>query len=77
MRSAWGCRGERSHVCSKVSPNTQQWLARFSPAWDAVAIGSSRLAWVPSRRHAVFVGLLFSLGLLSLTRVSEFLYFQF
>ena len=57
-------------------PNTQQWLAAFAPAWDAVR-SSSRLAWRPTRRHAVLVGAIFAVSLLSITRVSEFLYFQF
>jgi D-alanyl-lipoteichoic acid acyltransferase DltB (MBOAT superfamily) len=57
-------------------PNTQQWLSNYFPAWDAVT-SSSRLAWQPTRRHALFVGTLLSISLLSLTRVSEFLYFQF
>ncbi len=57
-------------------PNTQQWLGKFSPAWDAVT-SSSHFAWQPTRRHAAFVGALLSLSLLSLTRASEFLYFQF
>jgi D-alanyl-lipoteichoic acid acyltransferase DltB (MBOAT superfamily) len=57
-------------------PNTQQWLANFAPAWDAVT-SRSRFAWQPTRRHAVLVGALFTLSLLVLNRVSEFLYFQF
>jgi alginate O-acetyltransferase complex protein AlgI len=57
-------------------PNTQQWLARFAPAWDAVS-SHSRLAWQPTRRHAVVVGTILAFSLLNLNRVSEFLYFQF
>lgn len=57
-------------------PNTQQWMYKFAPAWDAVT-SQSRLVWQPSRRHAVLVGAVLSISLLSLNRVSEFLYFQF
>lgn len=57
-------------------PNTQQWLADFAPAWDVVTV-RSRFAWSPTRRHAILVGVLFGVSILSLNRVSEFLYFQF
>lgn len=57
-------------------PNTQQWLANFAPAWDAVTT-CSRTVWQPTRRHAVLVGAMFGISLLSLNRASEFLYFQF
>ena len=60
-----------------VLPNSQQYLAAFSPAWDAVTSGSL-LAWKPTRLQAIFAGsILFGYSLLSLNRVSEFLYFQF
>jgi hypothetical protein len=57
-------------------PNTQQWLARFSPALDTVT-SHSRLAWQPTRRYAMLIGAIFALSLLNLNRISEFLYFQF
>ena len=57
-------------------PNTQQWLANFSPAWDNVT-SLSRLAWKPTRLKAIMVGALLGFSLLCLNRVSEFLYFQF
>lgn len=57
-------------------PNTQQWLVNFCPASDPV-IGHSRFAWRQSRINAVVVGILLCISLLSLNRVSEFLYFQF
>ena len=57
-------------------PNSQQWLARFSPAWDSVA-SSSRLAWKPTRGYAILVGCILGVGFLSMNRVSDFLYFQF
>jgi alginate O-acetyltransferase complex protein AlgI len=57
-------------------PNTQQWLSRYAPAWEAVT-SHSRLAWQPTRRYALLIGTMFVVSLLSLNRVSEFLYFQF
>jgi len=38
---------------------------------------SVRLLWRPSKAWAVFVAVLTAAGLLSLSRVSEFLYYQF
>lgn len=57
-------------------PNTQQWLASFAPAWDAV-VNRSRLKWEPTRPIAIVVAGLFAISFLSMTRVSQFLYFQF
>jgi D-alanyl-lipoteichoic acid acyltransferase DltB (MBOAT superfamily) len=70
-------------------PNSQQWLARFEPAYsdhhreetEATAPPLLRLLpafhWKPSTVWAVITGILFATGLLSLSRVSEFLYYQF
>ena len=66
-------------------PNTQQLMARFEPALDQ-HVGSDqqplvgwarRLQWYPSLRWAVPVGLMAAVSLLSLSQISEFLYFQF
>jgi alginate O-acetyltransferase complex protein AlgI len=57
-------------------PNNQQWMYKFAPALEAVT-SNSRFVWKPDRWHAVLVGIVFSISLLSLNRVSEFLYFQF
>lgn len=57
-------------------PNTQQWLANVSPAWDDVAYGS-RLKWRPSRVMAMFLGMALAFSILGMTRASQFLYFQF
>lgn len=57
-------------------PNTQQWLATFAPAWDAVT-SYSRFTWQPTRRHAILVGAFLGVSILSLNHASEFLYFQF
>lgn len=48
-------------LCSVTLPNTQQIVAKLKPTW-----------W-----WAVGMGIMASLSLLSLNKVSEFLYFQF
>ena len=66
-------------------PNTQTLIRRFEPTLGtgAPAISATlperlaRLAWYPSRAWAFVIGLVTAAGLLSLNRVSEFLYFQF
>jgi len=65
------------------APNTQEILRRYRPGLDfyparggqASAIGM--VTWRPSRWWGVATGVVFACGMLSLTRVSEFLYFQF
>jgi len=65
------------------APNTQEIMRRYRPGLDfhparneqdSVA---SRMAWQPSTWWSVAIGIVFACGMLSLTRVSEFLYFQF
>jgi hypothetical protein len=72
-------------------PNTQQFLARHDPTLVAgAAPGTSgphrsrrdpdaggMLHWRPTRAWALLVGIIFAGGILTLTHVSEFLYFQF
>jgi D-alanyl-lipoteichoic acid acyltransferase DltB (MBOAT superfamily) len=58
-------------------PNTQQIMARFQPALESVQAGGRALAWQPTRLWAVITGLAAAAAILNLTRVSEFLYFQF
>lgn len=61
-----------------LPPNTQEIMGRFEPALgEGAQLRPTRLAWQPRRRDAVLVGLLFALGVLSLGRPTEFLYFQF
>jgi len=64
-----------------LAPNTQEIMARFEPALsDAGQLAPpppTRLGWQPRRRHALAVGLLLALGVLALSRPTEFLYFQF
>lgn len=57
-------------------PNTQQWMSKYQPAWDAVRT-ATKWNWIPSRANSWLVGATFGLVLLSLNRVSAFLYFQF
>ncbi len=63
-------------------PNTQQFMAAFNPAFDTyrgkIEIGiPQRPRFVMSRGWAVLIGIMFIVTVGSLTRVSEFLYFQF
>ncbi len=67
-------------------PNTQQWMSRYRPAygWGVGGwLGRLEPAWLPgllwrpSVFWAIWTGLLLTVSLLHLTRVSEFLYFQF
>ncbi len=63
-------------------PNTQQITGNFSPALNykpdaANSLGTFGLVWEPSRRWAIWLGILAVTSLLALNRPSEFLYFQF
>jgi hypothetical protein len=66
------------HVIVFAMPNTQEVMSRFDPALDFRA-RSGRQALVASfdRRWAMTLGALGGLGLLAMTRHSEFLYYQF
>lgn len=59
-----------------VLPNTQQWLVKYQPAWDAVR-APTKWTWAPKMTYALAMGVLMGLSLLSLNRESQFLYFQF
>ncbi len=69
-------------------PNTQQIMSRFEPALkayrsnekDEICFGQQlvdRWKWQPSHGWSLGIGLVAALGVLALTSVSEFLYFQF
>ncbi len=64
-------------------PNTQQIMARVTPALPAAVELVRRdwlgrlLAWRPNAVWAVASGVALAMGILSLSQVSEFLYFQF
>jgi alginate O-acetyltransferase complex protein AlgI len=61
-------------------PNTQQFMAGFRPALQEVAQFAGRLSplrWTPAFHWAFVVATLFLVALVQLTRVAEFLYFNF
>lgn len=64
-------------------PNTQELMRRYVPALPDLRQSSQpafalfSLRWKPTTNWAISIGLLGAAGLLSLTRPSEFLYFQF
>jgi D-alanyl-lipoteichoic acid acyltransferase DltB (MBOAT superfamily) len=61
-----------------LAPNSQQIMRRFAPSLDAhVDPADPGLAWRPGLMWAGAMAVVLALGLLSLTRPSEFLYFQF
>ncbi len=67
------------------APNTSEVVRRFRPALDYIPrhidLGPretrGRVTWRPTPRWAVFVATLAAASILSLSRVSEFLYYQF
>ncbi|MDP3537318.1 MAG: MBOAT family protein [Azonexus sp.] len=65
-----------------LTPNTQEIMGRFEPALpeEGRKVPTPTIApcaWYPSRRNAISIGLLLALGVLALSRPTEFLYFQF
>ncbi|MDH3912603.1 MAG: MBOAT family protein [Rhodospirillales bacterium] len=64
-----------------AAPNTQQFMRRYRPAFELSRHADSQpfsgMAWRPSRTYATFVALIALTSLLNLSRISEFLYFQF
>jgi D-alanyl-lipoteichoic acid acyltransferase DltB (MBOAT superfamily) len=61
-----------------LAPNTQEILGRFQPALDYLQTHAPvRFAWRPSPTWAAIIAAVTVCGLLSLTRASEFLYYQF
>ena len=69
-------------------PNTQEFMRSAKPAiaqFKAVPGGAIQgspeflrnLAWAPTRSWSFYNGVLTAVGLLALSRISEFLYFQF
>src|SRR5262249_22478915 len=59
-----------------LAPNTQQIMAEYRPAFENIAVGPARwLSWRPSTVWCVIVGLYLGYSLLTLSRVSDFIYF--
>lgn len=58
-------------------PNTQEIMHRFSPAFDTSTIKNKWLAWRPSRTFVALHVLIALVALLSFSKLSPFLYFQF
>lgn len=61
-------------------PNTQQIMHYHNPAIDydaSIHPGTQRLLWQPTVKWALAVAVLAGIALCSLSKVSEFLYFQF
>jgi D-alanyl-lipoteichoic acid acyltransferase DltB (MBOAT superfamily) len=60
-------------------PNTQQIMARYKTVQGEhiVPYRADWLNWQPSRRWAIYLGIILLGSLLSLSRPAEFLYFQF
>ena len=62
-----------------LAPNTQEIMAGFNPVLEATTPPSTRqrLFWQPNLKWAIAGGAIAFLGVVSITRVSEFLYWQF
>ncbi len=63
-----------------IMPNTYQIMIAFKPVlltYQKMKIQPTWLHWRPTRKWAATYGVMAALAILSLTRVSEFLYFQF
>ena len=62
------------------APNTQEIMGPIDPAWPDEGRGRYHallLAWEPTRLNAMAMGVLLALGVMALSRPTEFLYFQF
>lgn len=69
-------------LVSVVLPSTQQVMHRYCPALEGYKVEPTHqhyrwLEWRPSLLWTILMTVIFSISILSLTRVSEFLYFQF
>lgn len=63
-----------------LAPNTQELVSYHGPAVsadDPRTTPPSRVTWQPTPRWAVLIGSLTGISIMSLPKVSEFLYFQF
>lgn len=71
-------------VIAWALPNTQQFMARFEASLAATTVTPvddsfhrGALQWQPSWHWALVSGILFGVSVLSISKTSEFLYFQF
>jgi len=67
-------------ILALALPNTQELFAlneQSSPGAPPRQEPDTGLRWHPSRRWAIFLGLLFIASLLQLSKISPFLYYQF
>lgn len=64
-------------ICVWVAPNTQQIMAAYNPALEKIIHPARYFLFKESRAFALLVGGVLGVSLLSMRRVSEFLYFQF
>jgi hypothetical protein len=62
-----------------VMPNTQEIIRNFKPALDIdlSRMKVSRICWQPNLKWMFFTSAIFVYSVVNLTRISEFLYFQF
>jgi hypothetical protein len=67
-----------------LTPNTQQWMGKYAPALTQPCDGSKwidqlwkNFQWKPNKIWSAILGIMTAISLLGMTRVSEFLYFQF
>lgn len=62
-------------------PNSQEWMSRRQMTWEIVELpgdsGWRPILWKPTVGHGILLGVLAGISILALSRVSEFLYFQF
>jgi alginate O-acetyltransferase complex protein AlgI len=67
------------------TPNVQEWMSKYDPVLNyeksrklsSNSLFWDKLQWQPNNKYAVVVSFLTVIALLHLTKVSEFLYFQF
>ncbi|MDP2761582.1 MAG: MBOAT family protein [Sideroxyarcus sp.] len=60
-----------------IAPNTQQVMHKFKPALDVSAGMQCKFAWSPAPAWLIGTLAIAVLGIISISKLSEFLYFQF
>lgn len=60
-----------------LCPNSQEIMGRYSPALEKVKVWSQSLSWRPGLGWSALAGVMAAVCVLCLTRVSQFIYFQF